>query len=303
MIVQESATPSSSSQPTGALAPPAGSASPPPAIAPGPPKHRPHFAEDFRKLFVRGLAALLPTLITLSVIFWVWGFLWESLGRQIILVIRYAWYALQQRGILEPAPPGYISRYWSDDLMTTRVVGVVLAIILVYIVGFFLGNLIGRTFWKLLEQFVMKIPVVRAIYPAVKQVTDFVLVERTGHFTHSRVVAVQPHEKGIWSVGLITGAGLPALSKYSGQEMVTVFVPSSPTAFSGYVLVVPRVGVVELPLTVEEALRLLVSGGVIMPGAPGTIALPPPGAAMAAPALPPAVQASGPTRMASGAGV
>ncbi len=71
---------------------------------------------------------------------------------------------------------------------------------------------------------------------------------------------------GIWSIGLVTGSGLKPLSDSVGQEMVTVFVPSSPTAFSGYVLVVPRESVVELPLTVEEAMRLLVSGGVISPG-------------------------------------
>jgi uncharacterized membrane protein len=58
---------------------------------------------------------------------------------------------------------------------------------------------------------------------------------------------------------------LPSLTAATGDEMVTVFVPSSPTAFSGYVLVVPRPSIVELPLTVEEAMRLLVSGGVLMP--------------------------------------
>jgi uncharacterized membrane protein len=79
------------------------------------------------------------------------------------------------------------------------------------------------------------------------------------------VVAVQPHEKGIWSIGLVTGKGFAPLSDATGQDMVTVFVPSTPTAFTGYVLVVPRASVLELPMTVEEAMRMLVSGGVIMP--------------------------------------
>jgi uncharacterized membrane protein len=142
-----------------------------------------------------------------------------------------------------------------------------LAILLVYIVGVFVGNLIGRTTWRLAEMAVMRIPLVRAIYPAVKQVTDFVLADR-GHsqFAASRVVAVEPHEKGIWSIGLVTGpGGLKPLNDAVGREMVTVFVPSSPTAFSGYVLVVPRESVIELPLDVEEAMRLLISGGVVSP--------------------------------------
>jgi uncharacterized membrane protein len=80
-----------------------------------------------------------------------------------------------------------------------------------------------------------------------------------------RVVAIEPHAKGIWSVGLVTGGGLRPLSESVGQDMVTVFIPSTPTAFTGYVVVVPRETLVELPLTVEEAMRLLVSGGVIEP--------------------------------------
>ena len=111
-------------------------------------------------------------------------------------------------------------------------------------------------------------PLIRAIYPAVKQVTDFLLAERSGQFHGNRVVAVHPHADGHWSIGLVTSAaGLPPLSQALNREMVTVFIPSSPTAFSGYVVVVPRESVVELPMTVEEAMRLLISGGVITPKA------------------------------------
>jgi uncharacterized membrane protein len=112
----------------------------------------------------------------------------------------------------------------------------------------------------------MRIPLIRAVYPAVKQVTDFILKNRRDdRFASSHVVAVQPHEKGIWSIGLITGGTLQPLSDATGEDLVTVFVPSTPTAFTGYVLIVPRRHVVELPMTVEEAMRLLVSGGVIAP--------------------------------------
>ncbi len=229
-------------------------------------RQRVGFSEDFRRFFLRGLAALLPTLITLSLLVWVWNFLWESLGRRLIFCIKWTWVTLADEGFVRPEPAGYIGRYWSDDLLRTKLVGVLLAILLVYVVGVFVGNLIGRQMWRIAEIAVMKIPIVRAIYPAVKQVTDFVIADKSGQFQGNRVVAVQPHEKGIWSIGLVTGGGLPPLSAAVGQEMVTVFVPSSPTAFSGYVLVVPRASVIELPLTVEEAMRLLVSGGVLVPG-------------------------------------
>jgi len=223
------------------------------------------FFDDFRRFFQRGLAAILPTLITLWLLVWAWDFLWNNIGIHIMQGIRWLWLMSSMRGTIPFTPPALIGRQLNDDDFGTRALGVVLAILLIYIVGVFVGNLLGRTAWRLAEIAVMKIPLVRAIYPAVKQVTDFLLSERTAHFQGSKVVAVQPHEKGIWSVGLVTGSGLRPLSEATGREMITVFVPSSPTAFSGYVLVVPRDSVIELPMKVEEAMRLLVSGGVISP--------------------------------------
>ena len=237
------------------------------ARAAKPKRPRVGFSEDFRRFFLRGLAALLPTLITLSLLVWAWNFLWEALGRHLIFGIKWTWVTLADEGLVRPEPAGYIGRYWSDDLLRTKLVGVLLAVLLVYIVGVFVGNLIGRQMWRIAEIAVMKIPIVRAIYPAVKQVTDFVIADKSQQFQGSRVVAVQPHEKGIWSIGLVTGPGLPPLSAATGDDMVTVFVPSSPTAFRGYVVVAPRDAVIELPLTVEEAMRLLISGGVIAPEA------------------------------------
>jgi len=235
--------------------------------APTPKRKRPSFGEDFRRFFVSGMAALLPTLITLWLLVKLWDFLWETLGRHIIFAIREIWYYLGDHGYLQREPAAYIREYWSSDSILTRVVGVLLAIVLVYAVGVFVGNIIGRMFYRLIERAVMRIPLIRAVYPAVKQVTDFILHPRPDRFASSHVVAVQPHDGGIWSIGLITGGNLKPLSDAIGAEMVTVFVPSTPTAFSGYMLVVPRSKVVELPLSVEEAMRLLVSGGVIAPDA------------------------------------
>jgi uncharacterized membrane protein len=231
------------------------------------PPRRIRFGEDFRRFFLRGLAALMPTLITLWLLIKVWDFLWESLGRHLIWFISWVWLTLVNWNVLPQRQPGYISWFWKSHVPSWLVepLGVLLAVLLVYIVGLFVGNLIGRTLWKLGENALFKIPLIRAIYPAVKQVTDFVLSEKKSQFTASRVVAVEPHANGIWSIGLVTGPGVRALGQPEGREMLTVFVPSSPTAFSGYVLVVPREAVVDLPLTVEQAMRLLVSGGVIDP--------------------------------------
>jgi uncharacterized membrane protein len=245
-------------------------------------RRRASFSDDFRRFFLRGLSALLPTIITLWLLIWIWGFLWENLGQHMISAIIMLWNFLAQKGLMEFQPLVYMRRvWWSGDVLPmwlVQLIGVGLSIVLIYMVGLLVGNLIGRTIWRLAEMAVMRIPLVRAVYPAVKQVTDFVLAERGSQFESSQVVAVQPHTGGIWSIGLVTGPGLRSLSDAVGGEMVTVFIPSTPTAFSGYVVVVPRDTVVELPLKVEEAMRLLVSGGVITPGAappaPGSAAGP-----------------------------
>jgi uncharacterized membrane protein len=242
----------------------------PPDGLPGPsapaPGVRATIAGDFRRFFVRGLATLMPTLITLWLLLWVWNFLWDSLGSRIIYLIKLTWLELVNAGVFRFQSPGYIGRYWDPDLypIRTKLLGVGLAILLVYVVGVLVGNLLGRAAWRMAEKGVLRIPLVRAIYPAVKQITDFVLEDNSPRLVGSRVVAVQPHEQGIWSIGMVTGRTSLPLGR-GQEEMVTVFVPSTPTAFTGYVLIVPRNRVVELPMTVEEALRLLVSGGVISP--------------------------------------
>jgi len=271
------------------------SPSDPRALPYGSQKRKGGFGDDFRRFFVRGLATLLPTLITLWLLVWVWNFLWNSVGVYIIWLIERVWWTLGRKHIVEELPAGEIARRvreagWEQPL------GVLLAVLLVYVVGVFVGNLIGRTMWRVLERAVMRLPLVKAIYPAVKQVTDFLLADRearTGHFQGSRVVAVQARSQGIWSIGLVTGSGYRPLNDAVRGDMITVFIPSSPTSFSGYVVVAHREAVVDLPLTVEEALRMLVSGGVIVPDAAlldshgRPVAVDPATRQAAAPALPP----------------
>ena len=249
------------------------------------PRRRSGFAEDFQRFFLRGLGTLLPTILTIALIWYILNFLWDSVGWYIIWAIGRAWYLAAQQGWVEPTSAGFIGRYL-EEAWYTKPLGVLLALVLIYLVGLLVGNFIGRAFYRLAERFVMRIPVVRALYPPIKQVTDFLLTDRATQFAGSRVVAVQPHESGIWSVALVTGPGLPPLTQKTKQEMVTVFVPSSPTAFSGYVMVVPRASIVELPMTVEEAMRLLISGGVVSPR--GTAETTGKAAAAAVPAAKPA---------------
>ena len=235
---------------------------------------------------MRGLAAILPTFITLWLLIWAWDFLWQNIGIYILNVIRIAWDDAIGQGWLPFQTRHYIITRLDDNDLSTRILGVGLSIVLFYVIGVFVGNLIGRAFWRVAERAVLRIPLVRAIYPAVKQVTDFVLADRQHQFQGTRVVAVQPHEQNIWSIGLVTSSQHWTLGEAGPEEMVTVFVPSTPTSFSGYVLVVPRSKVVELPMTVEEAMRLLVTGGVIMPDEAKTVGRESPQSPTQSPAMP-----------------
>jgi uncharacterized membrane protein len=111
----------------------------------------------------------------------------------------------------------------------------------------------------------MRFPIIRFIYPLFRQVTDFVFSERRLQF--QTVVAIEYPRRGIWSIGFLTGHGFDAIERRVGQRLVSVFVPSSPTPMTGYLVFIPEEDVRPISITVEEAFRLVLSGGVIRPGA------------------------------------
>lgn len=144
-----------------------------------------------------------------------------------------------------------------------QIIGFVIAIIGVCFLGAFLASVMGRTIWHLFEKAFMNAPLVKQVYPYIKQVTDFFLAKKSLSF--SKVVAFEYPRKGTWSVGLVTGQGLRKIINALGQEVMTLFVPTSPTPFTGYVIMVPKNETIELEMTIEEALRFVISGGVITP--------------------------------------
>ena len=142
--------------------------------------------------------------------------------------------------------------------------GFLLAIIIVYIVGRLLASFIGHRLWRYFELLVNQIPGFKQVYPYVKQITEYFLGDKKLDF--SRVVLLQYPRKELWSIGLVTGNGLMrTTSASSNKSTVAVFIPSSPTPFTGYVIHVEQSELIDLPITIEEALRFTISGGVINP--------------------------------------
>lgn len=217
------------------------------------------FLTDFKRFFLYGLAAVLPTLLTLAIIVYVFTFLDNTLATPVSEGARWVLLKTVFRGGGAPetiADPQLWSKYF-------RWVGFVLSLVAIYIFGRFVASLVGRSIWKMVERAFFRLPVVKQIYPYVKQVTDFLFGDKKMEF--SRVVVVEYPRKGIWSLGLVTGAGMRSISRALGEELLTVFIPSSPTPLTGYIITVRRDEVIDMPLSIDDAIRFLISGGVIMP--------------------------------------
>jgi len=226
------------------------------------------FMDDFKRFFLRGLAAVLPTVVTIALIIWVVAQIDQYAGRQINVAVQ--WLTVQVLTVV-----GGMSMSWDGPAeLRQRVqqvwaeyhlgwIGFVLAICAIYVFGRFVASYIGRVIWRLIEQAFFRAPIIKQVYPHVKQVTDFLLSERKIEF--SRVVMVEYPRKGVWSLGLVTGPGMRLLHGSLGSDLLTIFVPSSPTPFTGYTITVRRDEVVDMPLSIDDALRFTVSGGVIMP--------------------------------------
>jgi uncharacterized membrane protein len=254
---------------------------------------------NFRRFFLRGLAVVLPATLTLWIL--VQAYLWvnESIAEPINSGIRYtlvqifaAWPALPEywgitptadevdmaRSALALAPgdasrdidivfeyqAGVVKSWWTNN-WAVRLIGLLVAIFAVYLAGRLVGGWVGRVAYRQLERAITSLPVIKKIYSWIKQIVDFLFSNQDKARQFRRVVAVEYPKKGIWSVGFQTGTSLRALDDVVGDEAITIFIPSSPTPFTGYTITVPISSTIELPLTVEEAIGFTISGGVLRP--------------------------------------
>ncbi len=291
----------------------------------------PHHGGNFRRFFLRGLGILLPTLLTIWLFVWAYGFVQANFAGPINLGVKHllvefspypmaadedydevfgieskedgglstaqktAWGLVdeqvrneigedeydktrqltQRRAWMQSQPDveqivrtNVVNRWWNSFTIGSWVImdliGLVIAVVLIYIVGWLVGSFIGRRLYHKGEELVHRVPLIRNIYPAIKQVTDFFVgAEKRPQF--SAVVAVEYPRKGLWSVGLVTGETMSLIQAKAGVQCLTVFIPSSPTPFTGYVITVPKADTIDLPITIEEAIKFAVSGGVLIP--------------------------------------
>jgi uncharacterized membrane protein len=205
-------------------------------------------------VFRRGLAALLPTLLTLVIFFKAFQFLEDNVGYWISQGLTYFW-----EGVF-----GYevAINSWVASLLVMA--GLFLAALAVFILGYAVSTVVGRWVYALVDGWLSKLPMVRQVYPSVKQVTNFLLREKTLRF--SQVVAVPYPRPGVYTLGFITGSSFPEVDRGTGRHLVSVFMPHSPAPISGYTALFCEDEIVYLHVPVEEALRFIMSAGVVLPG-------------------------------------
>jgi len=206
---------------------------PPPS---GPPK--------LRSYFVTGLLIWVPLVITL----WVLNLIVGSMDQSLQL-LPAQW---QPQAIFGRSVPG---------------LGMLLTLLIIFVTGLLTRNFVGQALVKFWEGFLERIPIVRSIYSSVKQVSDTVLSPSGQAFR--KALLVQYPRQGVWTVAFQTGTPADEVRSAIAQDMVSVYVPTTPNPTSGFFLMYPRSEVIELRMSVDEALKYVVSMGVVAPGSRG----------------------------------
>ena len=215
-----------------------------------------------KKYLIAGLLVWLPLAITIWVLSWALG---AMDGVFEILVIA------TQAVLPESA------RAALDQLRHIPGLGVVVTVLALLLTGMFAANIFGQWWLRQWDQILGRIPIVRSIYNSVKQVSDTLFSSNGNAFREA--VLVQYPRAGSWTIAFVTGKPGGEVAEHLPGEHVSVYVPTTPNPTSGFFLMMPRAEVLPLQMSVDEALKYVISMGVVAPGAPGGEAL----AAMAAP--------------------
>jgi len=193
-----------------------------------------------RKYFITGLLILVPLAITLWVIQSVIGLMDQSL---LLLPIEWRPESLTGHNI-----PG---------------LGTILTLLIIFVTGLLAQNFIGSYVINRWEALLNRIPIVSPIYSSVKQVSD-TLFSSDGNAFRTAVLVQYPRQ-GTWTIGFVTGTPSPEVQRYLSGEFVSIYVPTTPNPTSGFFIMLPKADTIELDMTVDVALKHIVSMGVVVP--------------------------------------
>lgn len=197
-----------------------------------------------KKYFISGVIALLPIVLTWYLLIFIITVADNLLGR-----------------FLEP--------YFSEKFgFYFRGLSIIIAAYLIIIIGFFASNYVGRQVYEYFEKLFVRLPFFKQVYPALKEMAMFLFVQdRKGSF--KKAVLIEYPRKGIYTMGFLTSESSERLNKLTGDDMCNIFISSSPSPLTGFTVMVPRKDVIMTDISIDQAFKFIVSGGVVNPG--GTI--------------------------------
>ena len=198
---------------------------------------------SLRANFLTGLVVVAPVALTAYIV-------WTAIG------IIDSW-------VLPWIPAKYrLSPYFDADI---RGVGAIIFLIFTIIIGYFTKGLIGRTLLRSGEIIVERMPIVRSVYNAIKQIAETVLAQSNTSF--DRACLIEYPRKGIWAVAFFSTVAKGEIQKLAASEnnVISVFLPTTPNPTSGFILFIPEQDVIWLDMTVEDAAKLVISAGLVYP--------------------------------------
>jgi uncharacterized membrane protein len=216
-----------------------------PKIAPphrAPPRPRPGLMAALRTNFLTGLVVVAPVLITFYII---WGTI-TFVDAQIVPLLPHVY---NPRTYVDYDVPGF---------------GLFIFLVFTTVVGYFTKNLFGRQIVRAFEGWVDRMPVVRSIYNGLKQIVETVLNQSGTSF--QKACLIEYPRKGVWCIAFVvtkTTGEIPRLT--NTPDMISVFLPSTPNPTTGFVMFLPAEDVILLDMTIEEAAKVHISGGLVMP--------------------------------------
>lgn len=194
---------------------------------------------NFKKYFITGLLIVLPLFITFYLLFAVLVFI-DGICGTLINALLKRYFAFSVPGI-----------------------GLIIGLMIIFFTGFLATNFLGKRLLRVIERWLMRFAFIRQIYSPVKHIIHFVASRDRPSF--NRVALFEYPSKGIWTLGFLTGDRFEKSNEAAGTDLVSVYVASTPNPFTGYVVLVPRGELHHLDISVEEGMRFIVSGGIMIP--------------------------------------
>ena len=186
--------------------------------------------QALRRYFITGLATLFPVAVTIWLLVVIFNFADRSLGKI---------FGLQIPGL-----------------------GLLVTVLVIFAVGVFSIHFFGRVVFRIMEVWFSRLPIVNKVYPAVKQLAQFLFSEGHRRAAFSRVVLVQYPRPGAYSIAFVTNESRTTATGKS-ETLLTLLIPNPPSPFTGPIIFVPEGDIIPLEMSVEDAVKLIVSGGVV----------------------------------------